>query len=78
MEDKSSRCLFALSSATGKQDYIYFDEQLYKRRYVIERTNAWIDGFKMLLVRYEGRVTTWLQQHFMAFAILLLRNINKC
>lgn len=58
--------------------YIYFDEELYKRRYVMERTNAWIDGFKALLVRYEGKIATWLQQHFMAFTILLLRKINKC
>ncbi|MEA5405601.1 transposase [Arcicella sp. DC2W] len=26
-----------------------FDEELYKGRYVIERSNAWIDGFKALL-----------------------------
>lgn len=44
----------------------------------MERTNAWIDGFKVLLVRYEGMVKTWLQQHFMAFAILLIKKINKC
>jgi hypothetical protein len=31
--------------------YIYFDEQLYKKRYAIERTNAWIDGIKARLVR---------------------------
>lgn len=62
----------------GKDSYLYFDEQLYKRRCVIERTNAWIDGFKALLIRYEGLITTWIEQHFMAFAILLLRKINKC
>ncbi len=57
------------------ESYIYFDEELYKRRYVIEQTNAWLDGFKTLLIRYEGNLKTWMQQHFMAFAILLLRKL---
>ena len=65
-------------NTTGLDAYIYFDEELYKKRYVMERTNAWIDGFKALLIRYEGLVKTWIEQHFMAFAILLLRKINKC
>jgi transposase len=63
---------------SAEEHYIYFDEELYMHRYVIERTNAWIDSFKALLVRYEGLVATWLHQHFMAFSILLLRKINKC
>lgn len=44
----------------------------------MERTDDWIDSFKALLIRYEGLAATWLQQHFMAFAILLLRKINTC
>lgn len=57
--------------------YRYFDEALYKRRYVIEQTNAWLDGFKALLIRYEGLLVTWIAQHFMAFSILLLRKTTK-
>lgn len=33
------------------------DKQLYKRRFVIERMNAWINGFKALLIRYETKRT---------------------
>ena len=58
--------------------YQYFDEQLYKERYVIERTNAWLDSFKGLLVRYEKKIKSWMAQHWMAFAVLLLRKINPC
>jgi transposase len=65
-------------NSPGQDHYIYFDEDLYKQRFVIERTNAWIDSFKALLVRYEGMIATWIQQHFMAFTILMLRKINKC
>ncbi len=54
---------------------LYFDEKLYRQRTAIERTNAWLDGFKTLLVRYETNVDNWLAFHFLAFTVLLLRKI---
>ncbi|HUC81936.1 MAG TPA: IS5 family transposase [Flavisolibacter sp.] len=60
------------------QAYVYFDEELYKQRYVIERTNAWLDGFKTLLVRYEGKISTWIADHFMAFVIVFLKTKLVC
>ena len=36
-----------------------FDSELYKERFAVERTNAWIDGFKALLVRYETNAKHW-------------------
>jgi hypothetical protein len=46
----------------GKQeattDHQYFDEELYKQRYVIERANAWQDQFKALIIWYETRDDT--------------------
>ena len=58
--------------------YRYFDEELYKRRFVVERANAWLDSFKALLVRYEKKISTWMAQHYMAFIILFMRKLNKC
>lgn len=58
--------------------YQYFDDELYRERYVIERTNAWLDGFKGLLVRYEKKIKSWMAQHWMAFSILLLRKAYPC
>ena len=52
----------------------YFDHELYKERFAVERTNAWIDGFKALLVRYETAACTWLSLHYLVFCIILLRN----
>lgn len=54
-------------------DEPYFDEELYRRRVVIEHTNAWLDSFKTLLVRYETNVHNWLAFHWLAFVVLLLR-----
>lgn len=39
-------------------DYL-FDEMLYQCRFVIERTNAWLDAFKALLVRFETKQNHW-------------------
>ena len=54
-----------------------FDEELYKDRSVIEHSNAWIDGFKALLVRFEFSVRNWSALHFIAFSVIFLRKINK-
>lgn len=54
-----------------------FDEDLYKDRSVIEHANAWIDGFKALLVRFEFSVKNWMSLHFIAFSVILLRKVNR-
>jgi transposase len=54
-----------------------FDEELYADRYVIEHANAWIDAFKALLVRFEFTIRNWMALHFIAFAAIFIRKINK-
>jgi transposase len=54
----------------------YFDEKLYRRRFKIEKANAWLDSFKALLVRFETLNITWINLHYLAFAILFLRKIK--
>ncbi len=59
-------------------DYQYFvDPELYKKRFCVERTNAWIDGFKSLYVRYETSARNWLSSHYLAFSLILLRKVNS-
>jgi len=38
----------------------YFDQELYRQRYSIERTNAWMDSFRSLLNRFDTTVASWL------------------
>lgn len=59
------------------EKYIYFDEQLFKRRIVIEQANAWLDSFKALLIRFETKAQHWIALHFLAFTVQLIRKINK-
>ncbi len=48
-----------------------FDELLYKCMFVIERTNAWLDAFKVFLVRFETNAIHWKALNLMAFYVIL-------
>ena len=52
-----------------------FDELLYKNRFVVERTNAWLDAFKAILVRFETNKIHWKALNIMAFCVILLRQL---
>lgn len=54
-----------------------FDEVMYKERWKIERTNAWIDGFKNVLVRFDTTVSSWKGWNFLAFIVIFLKKIHK-
>ena len=54
----------------------YFDHQLYKRRFKIEKANAWIDSFKSLLIRFETSAINWKNLHYIAFINMLFRKIK--
>ena len=58
-------------------DDTFFDPELYRRRVVVEHANAWLDGFKTLLVRYETSVGNGLAWHWLAFVVIFLRKINQ-
>ena len=57
-------------------EYQYFDEELYKRRTVIEHANAWLDTFKALLVRFETKAINWVALTLIAFSVHFLRKIK--
>jgi transposase len=58
----------------GEKDYL-FDDLLYKCRFVVERTNAWLDAFKAILVRFETNKIHWKSLNILAFAVILLRQL---
>jgi transposase len=47
----------------------YFDELMYQERFVIERTNAWADSYRTLLVRDDTSNASWTAWHYL-FAII--------
>lgn len=50
-----------------------FDEKVYKKRFVNERSFAWIDSFRTLLIRFDVLDSHWLNWHYLAFALVLLK-----
>lgn len=58
----------------SNQDYL-IDDLLYKCRFVIERTNAWMDSFKAILVRFETNKIHWKALNVLAFVVILLRQL---
>lgn len=53
----------------------FFDKEIYKHRFSSERTFAWVDKFRALLIRYEQREVYFLGAHFIAFAMINLRQV---
>lgn len=53
----------------------FFDEEVYKRRFASERTFAWIDKFRALLIRHDRLDACFMGAHFIAFAMINLRHL---
>lgn len=51
-----------------------FDPAIYKDRFTSERTFAWIDKFRALLVRFDIKKIYFMGSHFLAFTLINLRN----
>ena len=52
-----------------------FNAQLYKERFVSERSFAWIDKFRALLLRFDIKAANFLAGHHLAFALINLRHL---
>lgn len=53
----------------------YFNQHAFKNRFALERTFAWMDTFRTLLIRCERRDVYWLGGHLLAFTVINLRNL---
>jgi transposase len=65
------------NSKPKEEQTFTFDADLYKQRTVVEHTNAWIDAFKALLVRFETSTRNWKELHYLAFVVIFQRKINN-
>lgn len=52
----------------------FFNQKVYKHRFTAERSFAWIDKFRSLLIRFERKDVYCLGAHFIAFAMINLRH----
>ena len=51
-----------------------FNAEIYKARFVSERTFAWIDKFRAVLVRFDRKAVNFLAAHHLVFALINLRH----
>ena len=61
----------------GGEDCYLFDDILYKERYSIERTNAWLDSYRSLLNRFDVTLTSWQAWNYIAFIVILMKKVKK-
>lgn len=52
-----------------------FNAAIYKQRFPSERSFAWIDKFRALLIRFDRKDANFLAAHHLAFALINLRHI---
>ena len=60
-----------------RRDDELLDELLYKKRYSIERTNAWMDSYRSVLNRFDTTLASWEGWNYVAFILILLKKIRK-
>ena len=63
--------------AGGGEDCYLFDDILYKERYSIERTNAWLDSYRSLLNRFDVTLISWQAWNYIAFIVILMKKVKK-
>ncbi len=67
---------FNSRNGDGNSDYL-LDDRLYKERYSIERTNAWMDTYRTLLNRFDTTISSWMSFNYIAFMVILLKKVQK-
>ena len=61
--------------ATKRGRKRFFNKDVYQRRFTSERSFAWIDKFRALLLRFDRCEVYFLGAHFIAFAMINLRHL---
>lgn len=52
-----------------------FNADIYRRRFANERSFAWVDKFRALLIRFDRKDAHFLGAHHIAFAMINLRHV---
>jgi len=57
--------------------YDDFNEEIYKQRFTVERTFAWQDTYRKLVIRYEKLECTHSGFKYLAYSVMNLRSFFK-
>lgn len=61
----------------GNGGNYYFDDELYRERYSVERTNAWMDAFRSLLNRFDTTTQSWEAFNYLSFIVIFIKKRYK-
>ena len=61
-------------SASNYETEDFFDELMYGERFAVERTNAWMDSLRTLLIRQDTTNASWTAWHYLAFSYWLIKH----
>jgi len=64
-------------NGNNNDKYYILDEILYKERFTIERTNAWMDSFRSILNRFDFTASSREAFNYIAFIVILLKKIKQ-
>jgi transposase len=56
---------------------IFIDNELYKERYSIERSNAWLDSYRSVVLRYDTTNSSWLNWNYLASLWIAIKKFTK-
>ena len=65
------------NSSELEDDDICFDALMYKERFIIERTNAWMDSYRTLLNRFDTTWASWNAWHYIYSIINWAKSLAK-
>ena len=65
------------SGPVDEFDQPYFDELMYQERFVVERTNAWMDAHRSLLTRFDTTQASWTAWHDLYCILAWCRRARK-
>ena len=54
-----------------------FDKEMYCERWMVERSNAWMDAFKAILVRFDTTVSGRKAWNYLAFIVIFLKKFTN-
>ena len=58
------------------EEYVYFNKELYmKNRYKVKQSNAWMDAFKGIIIRYEKLNRNWWSMLWLCITAIFMRKI---
>jgi len=74
-EINANICFNKCNGGTERDEY--FDQGLYRERYAVERTNAWMDSFRSLLNRFDTTTESWKSFNYLSFIVIALKKFKK-